>query len=66
MWIPPDPPAVALTFDDGPDPAGTPIVVGELERPGLRGTLFVIADRARHRPDLVRSLVAAGHAVELH
>ncbi len=50
MWIPPDPPAVALTFDDGPDPAGTPAVLDELGRLGVRGTFFVIAERAREMP----------------
>jgi GNAT superfamily N-acetyltransferase len=60
------PPRVHLTFDDGPDPDWTPRVAGELERLGVRGTFFVIGERVAAHPEVVRSLVAAGHEVELH
>src|SRR5687768_1212688 len=57
---------VHLTFDDGPDPDWTPRVAEELERLGLRGTFFVIGERAAEHPETVRALVAAGHELELH
>src|SRR5258708_29117716 len=38
---PPGRPFVALTFDDGPDEATTPLVLAELERAGVRATFFV-------------------------
>lgn len=61
-----DRPAVALTFDDGPDPAGTPRVLAILRQAGVRGTFFVLARSAQRRPDLVRQIVAEGSEVGSH
>jgi|SRR5579875_368561 len=58
--------ALALTFDDGPDPRGTPAVLDALDRAGARATFFVIAPAAERHPDLVRRAVASGHRIELH
>ncbi|HLI60500.1 MAG TPA: polysaccharide deacetylase family protein [Solirubrobacteraceae bacterium] len=58
--------ALALTFDDGPDPRGTPGVLDALERAGARATFFVIAPAAERHPELVRRALASGHRVELH
>ncbi len=57
---------VALTFDDGPHPAGTPAVLQELDRHGLRATFYVVAAHARRHPDVLRETVAAGHELGLH
>jgi peptidoglycan-N-acetylglucosamine deacetylase len=57
---------VALTFDDGPHPTGTPAVLEVLARAGARATFFVIGQQVERRPALVQELVAAGHAVALH
>jgi peptidoglycan/xylan/chitin deacetylase (PgdA/CDA1 family) len=57
---------VALTFDDGPHPAGTPAVLGTLERAGARATFFLVGEQVRRDPGLAREIVAAGHAVALH
>jgi peptidoglycan/xylan/chitin deacetylase (PgdA/CDA1 family) len=59
-------PAIALTFDDGPDPESTPQVLEVLERHGARGTFFLVGKRAARHPDLVARLVAGGHAVANH
>jgi len=56
---------IALTFDDGPD-AMTPRYIELLDRLGLRATFFLIGYNCELRPDLVRSLVAAGHEVASH
>lgn len=58
--------SVALTFDDGPDPVWTPIVLRRLARLGARATFFVVAPRALRHPRLVRAMRDGGHAVELH
>lgn len=58
--------AVALTFDDGPDPEVTPRVLDRLTRASARASFFLIADRARRHPGLVAAMVAAGHRVENH
>jgi peptidoglycan/xylan/chitin deacetylase (PgdA/CDA1 family) len=57
---------VALTFDDGPDPIGTPGTLTALDRYGARATFFVLVERARRWPELVRDAVAAGHELALH
>jgi peptidoglycan/xylan/chitin deacetylase (PgdA/CDA1 family) len=59
-------PGVALTFDDGPHPAGTPAVLAALDRTGARATFFLVGEQVRRDPSLAREIVAAGHAVALH
>jgi len=56
---------VALSFDDGPDPASTERLLAALREAGARATFFVLADKARRYPDLLRA-VAAEHEVALH
>ncbi|WP_212993170.1 polysaccharide deacetylase family protein [Actinoplanes auranticolor] len=57
---------VALTFDDGPDPAYTPQVLRILRKHHARATFFVIGQQASAHPDLVRSIVDDGHTVGTH
>jgi peptidoglycan-N-acetylglucosamine deacetylase len=57
---------VALTFDDGPHPEGTPAVLEVLARTGARATFFVIGEQVRRRPEMLARTVKAGHAVALH
>ena len=57
---------IALTFDDGPDPAITPRVLDLLEARGVRATFFCIAENAARHPALVREIARRGHAVENH
>jgi peptidoglycan-N-acetylglucosamine deacetylase len=59
-------PAVALTFDDGPHPEGTPAVLDLLAKAGACATFFVVGEQVRRRPDLVAEISARGHAVGLH
>ncbi len=59
-------PAVALTFDDGPHPEGTPAVLDLLARARARATFFLIGEQVERRPALAAEIVAAGHAVALH
>jgi peptidoglycan/xylan/chitin deacetylase (PgdA/CDA1 family) len=59
-------PAIALTFDDGPDRGATPQVLELLERHGARATFFMVGTRASQAPDLVGRAAAAGHAVANH
>jgi peptidoglycan/xylan/chitin deacetylase (PgdA/CDA1 family) len=57
---------VAVTFDDGPHPEGTPAVLELLARAGARGAFFVIGEQLERRPELARDIVAGGHAIGLH
>jgi peptidoglycan/xylan/chitin deacetylase (PgdA/CDA1 family) len=66
LWHGPARPEVALTFDDGPSPKTTPLVLAELARAGVRATFFLVGRKAAQHPGLVRELVSAGHEVGLH
>jgi peptidoglycan/xylan/chitin deacetylase (PgdA/CDA1 family) len=57
---------VALTFDDGPHPQGTPAVLETLREAGALATFFLAGEQVARRPALVAEIVAAGHRVELH
>jgi peptidoglycan-N-acetylglucosamine deacetylase len=58
--------AVALTFDDGPDPLTTPALLDLLARLGVRAAFFVTGKRAEAHPDLVRLLIKEGHEIGNH
>jgi peptidoglycan-N-acetylglucosamine deacetylase len=60
------PVAVALTFDDGPHPEGTPAILEILARERACATFFVIGEQVQRRPALVAEIAAAGHLVALH
>ncbi len=57
---------VAITFDDGPHPEGTPAVLEVLARAGARATFFMIGEQVERRPALAAEVLAAGHTVALH
>lgn len=57
---------VALSFDDGPHPQGTPIVLEILREAGAQATFFLVGEQVERRPALVAEIVGAGHRVELH
>ncbi|MFF0669629.1 polysaccharide deacetylase family protein [Streptomyces tendae] len=57
---------VALTFDDGPDPASTPQFLDVLDRLGVRATFFVLGENAARHPVLARELVRRGHEIAVH
>jgi peptidoglycan/xylan/chitin deacetylase (PgdA/CDA1 family) len=58
--------AVALTFDDGPDPEITPAVLDLLDARRARATFFCIGARARAHPAIVGETVRRGHGVGNH
>lgn len=57
---------IALTFDDGPDPAFTPRLLDILECCGVPASLFFIGQAASAYPSLVRDAVTCGHQVSNH
>jgi peptidoglycan/xylan/chitin deacetylase (PgdA/CDA1 family) len=62
----PDADGVALTFDDGPHPEGTPMILEILARERVRATFFLVGEQVVRRPALAAEIVACGHAVALH
>lgn len=58
--------AVALTFDDGPDPETTPRVLDLLAEHGVRGAFFLIGRRAERAPAVARRIAVEGHDLGNH
>lgn len=58
--------AISLTFDDGPHPVYTPLVLDRLQMFGWKGTFFVIGERAIQYPDLIARIVDDGHELGNH
>jgi peptidoglycan/xylan/chitin deacetylase (PgdA/CDA1 family) len=65
-WVPTGQKVVALTFDDGPDPENTPLLLELLARRGIRVTFFGLGRKVASHPDLARRVVAEGHLLENH
>jgi peptidoglycan/xylan/chitin deacetylase (PgdA/CDA1 family) len=57
---------IALTFDDGPNPAATPQILDLLNRYSICATFFVIGRFVRECPYLVREMTSLGHALGNH
>ena len=59
-------PEIALTFDDGPNPITTPIVLDALRRANVKATFFLVGKKIKQYPDIVKRILAEGHAVGCH
>jgi peptidoglycan/xylan/chitin deacetylase (PgdA/CDA1 family) len=57
---------VALTFDDGPDPASTPAFLDLLAAHRLRATFFLLGSMVAKAPELAADIADAGHEVGVH
>jgi len=57
---------VALTFDDGPDPLTTPLLLNLLKRRHVKAAFFVTGENAAANPDLIHDIVRQGHQVGNH
>jgi peptidoglycan/xylan/chitin deacetylase (PgdA/CDA1 family) len=57
---------IALTFDDGPNPAATPRLLDVLERNDARATFFLIGRHVRACPALASEIAARGHTIGNH
>ena len=57
---------LALTFDDGPHPQHTPLLIDILETAGIKATFFVQGSEAKKYPRLIRDLAESGHQIANH
>ena len=57
---------VALTFDDGPHPEGTPAVLDLLAASGVKASFFLVGEQVRAFPELAERIAAEGHEVAVH
>ena len=58
--------AVALTFDDGPDPIYTPRILNILEENNIKATFFLIGSNIETYPELVKRIYEEGHIIGNH
>lgn len=57
---------VALTFDDGPDPVYTPIILDILQEYGIPATFFMVGRHVEQYPELARRVAREGHSLGSH
>lgn len=57
---------VVLTFDDGPHPIYTPQILAILKKYNVKATFFMVGMNAKKYPELVKQVLAEGHAVNSH
>jgi peptidoglycan/xylan/chitin deacetylase (PgdA/CDA1 family) len=56
----------ALTFDDGPHPVHTPVLLDWLKVNHIRATFFVLGKNAERYPGIVKRMIQEGHEVGNH
>ena len=66
LVAPPHAHQLALTFDDGPNPAVTPYLLDILAEHNVRATFFLIGTHVLAQPALTRQIAAAGHVIGNH
>ncbi|MEC0231986.1 polysaccharide deacetylase family protein [Paenibacillus alba] len=57
---------IALTFDDGPDPEFTPILLDLLQKYQIKATFFVLGSKAEKYPHLILRIHQEGHLIGIH
>ena len=66
VWDMPKSRALYLTFDDGPVPGVTDLVLDILAQYHAKATFFCIGDNIQKHPDLFARIISEGHAVGNH
>ena len=57
---------IALSFDDGPHPRLTPIILDILEEYGIKATFFMVGENVQYYPEAAKAVVEAGHELGNH
>ncbi len=57
---------VALTFDDGPDPKSTPLILDKLDQLGVKATFFCLGEMVERYPYVLQDVHDRGHDIALH
>lgn len=57
---------IFLTFDDGPEPESTPVILDILKNYNAKATFFVLGRKAEEYPDLVDLILKEGHTLHFH
>ena len=59
-------PAIALTFDDGPNPEYTPQLLDLLKKYGVKASFFVVGSKVKAYPDIIKRMSQEGHTIGIH
>ncbi len=57
---------VAITFDDGPSPLWTPLILDELKKYGAKATFFMIGHHVQKYPEIAKRVADEGHQIGNH
>ncbi|MEY4934604.1 MAG: hypothetical protein RIS64_963 [Bacteroidota bacterium] len=57
---------IVLSFDDGPDPKYTPRILDILSREKISATFFMLGQKVKENPDIVRRIYNEGHEIGNH
>lgn len=57
---------IAITFDDGPHPVYTEKLLGGLKERGVKATFFVLGQKAKEQPDIIKQMKEDGHIIGNH
>ena len=57
---------IALSFDDGPHPRLTPLILSILEEYGIKATFFMVGENVGYYPAAARAVAEAGHEIGNH
>ncbi|HTO72781.1 MAG TPA: glycosyltransferase [Gemmatimonadales bacterium] len=57
---------IALTFDDGPDPVFTGMILDTLRSRGVHATFFIIGQNAEVHPEILKRTFREGHEIGNH
>ena len=61
-----EPKYIALTFDDGPHPVYTPMLLEGLKKRGVKVTFFLMGSAVEKYPDIVKQIADDGHLIGNH
>jgi peptidoglycan/xylan/chitin deacetylase (PgdA/CDA1 family) len=57
---------LCVTFDDGPHPESTPLILDLLKKHGAKATFFLVGRHAEKHPELTKRILSEGHEVGFH
>lgn len=64
--VPAEPRKIALTFDDGPSPVWTPVLLDGLKERKAHGTFFLLGESVSENPRIVERMAKEGHLIGNH
>lgn len=65
-FVPKNAKKLYITFDDGPSPKNTPLILDILKKHNAKATFFMLAGNMKSYPEIVKRIKAEGHTVALH